>query len=154
MGDQEDFRAWFRENEERLEADFRNRGASLFWRQSLVVVSEFGDGNAWHTLRRERVYQSPPVLVHQEDLTLRNTILNLPPGTEIIPSWGIRARSLLLNRCPVCLKAERLGHYVCVQGVHPTITESGGLSVVPRMSLLRLSGKRISPRTNQSTSIT
>lgn len=115
MGDQEDFRAWFRENEERLEADFRNRGASLFWRQSLVVVSEFGDGNAWHTLRRERVYQSPPVLVHQEDLTLRNTILNLPPGTEIIPSWGIRARSLLLNRCPVCLETGRLSLYVCRQ---------------------------------------
>lgn len=141
MGDQEDFRAWFRENEERLEAVFRNRGASLFWRQSLVVVSEFGDGNAWHTLRRERVYQSPPVLVHQEDLTLRNTILNLPPGTEIIPSWGIRARSLLLNRCPVCLEAERLGLYVCrqtassMQGEHTVIAELGGLAAVPSMSL-------------------
>lgn len=92
--------------------------------------------------------------LHKEDLPTRNGILILPTGTEIIPSWGIRARSLLLNRCPVCLKAERLGLYVCVQGVHPIITESGGLAVVPRMSLLRPSGKRISPRTNRSTSVT
>lgn len=68
-----------------------------------------------HFKERERVYQSPPVLVHQEDLTSRNTILNLPPGTEIIPGWGIRARSLLLNRCPVCLEADRLSLYVCGQ---------------------------------------
>lgn len=33
------------------------------------------------------VYQFPPVLVHQEILSLRNVVLNPPPGPEIIPSW-------------------------------------------------------------------
>lgn len=33
------------------------------------------------------VYQFPPVLVHQEILSLRNGVLNRPPGPEIIPSW-------------------------------------------------------------------
>lgn len=69
------------------------------------------------------------------------TVLNPSSGTEIITSWGIRARSLLLNRCPVCLEAERLGLYVCgqrassMQGEHPVITELGGLAAVPSMSL-------------------
>lgn len=81
MDDREDFRVWLRENEERLEVIFRNRGASMFWRQSLVVVSEIGDGNAWNVIRRESVYQSPSVMIHQEDLSSRSGILNLPPGT-------------------------------------------------------------------------
>lgn len=70
----------------------------MFWRHSLIVVSQSVDGNALNSLRRERVYKSRPLMIHQEDLSFCNGILNCPPGTEIDPCWGIRGRSLLLKR--------------------------------------------------------
>lgn len=136
----------------------------MFWRHSLIVVSQSVDGNALNSLRRERVYKSRPLMIHQEDLSFCNGILNCPPGTEIDPCWGIRGRSLLLKRFGTpCVQGR--GVLVSMyagssdSGQHAESAHCnyymGGLDAVPDMSLLRLSRKRgTGPRSSRSTSTT
>lgn len=98
MSEREAYLAWLKENELRLQAVFRNRGVSrVLWRQNIIIVCELNDGETWFT---DTVYRSPSILIQQEDLAPLNNVnggLNLPPGTEVVPSWTIRVASVLLR---------------------------------------------------------
>lgn len=103
MSEREAYLAWLRENELRLQAVLRNCGVSrVLWRQNIIVVYELNDGETRFTDTTDTVYRSPSILIHQEDLAPPplnhvNGGLNLPPGTEVVPSWAIRVASVLLR---------------------------------------------------------
>lgn len=93
ISERKTYQAWLGEKELRLQAVSRNRGVSrVLWRQSIVVVCELSDGETWCTDNTDTVYRSPSILIDQEDLVV-NGGLNVPPGTDVVPSWAIRVRA-------------------------------------------------------------